>query len=282
MALVGVGVELGEAGAALVRGGEGLGLEDLGELGLDPDRGELARVAADLVDPDRRDHLLDPLAQRRAEVGDVVLVVVDADDLDHHVRADAVGAQPEGEHDVVDVPDRRRAQHDRAAAAQVLLAGLDVELLQRLVDRRGRQVRVEVAALAVVDGAVGEHEQLGALADRLDRLLLEPLDRALRGLGLEQRDVDRLRPAAGKPPRGPRAGRSPARWRSGGRRCRRAAPGRGGRRGSPGSRSRSCRCLPTDPRAAAGGRRRARVEKCSISRSRSIAGLVTTATVSLK
>jgi hypothetical protein len=43
-------------------------MEDLGELGLDPDRRELARVAADLVDPDRRDHFLDPFAQRRAEV----------------------------------------------------------------------------------------------------------------------------------------------------------------------------------------------------------------------
>ena len=122
MALVCVAVELSEAGTALLGRREGLGVEDLGELGLDPDRGELARIPADLVDPDRRDHLLDALAQRRAEVGDVVLVVVDADHLDHHIRADAVRAQPEGEHHVVDVPDRGRAQDDRAASAQVLLA----------------------------------------------------------------------------------------------------------------------------------------------------------------
>jgi hypothetical protein len=64
VALVGVGVEIGEPDPTSVRGGEGLGLEDLGQLGLDPDGGELARVAAHLVDPDRRDHLLDPLAQR--------------------------------------------------------------------------------------------------------------------------------------------------------------------------------------------------------------------------
>ena len=137
-----------------------------------------------------------PLRQRRAEVGDVGLVVLDADHLDHRVRADAVGAEAEREHHVVDVADRRRAQDDAAAAAQVLLAGLDLELLQRLVDRRGRQVRVEVAALAVVDGAVGEDQQLGAVADLLHRLLLDPLDRALRRLRLEQRDVDRAGAAA--------------------------------------------------------------------------------------
>ena len=68
---------------------------------------------------------------------------------------------------------------------------LDLELLQRLVDRRGRQVRVEVAALAVVDGAVGEDQQLGAVADLLHRFLLDPLDRAAGRLRLQQRDVDR-------------------------------------------------------------------------------------------
>jgi hypothetical protein len=57
-------------------------------------------------------------------------------------------------------------------------------------------VRVEVTALAVVDGAVGEHEQLGAVADALRGLLLEPLDRPLGRLGLEQGDVDRRRPVA--------------------------------------------------------------------------------------
>ncbi len=164
-ALVGVRVELGEAGAALGRGGEGLGLEDLGQLRLDPDRGELARVATHLVDPDRRDHFLDPLGQGGAEVADVGLVVLDADHLDHRVRADAVGAEAQRQHRVVDVADRRRAQNDAAAAAQVLLAGLDLELLQRHVDRRGRQVRVEEAALAFVDGAVAEDQQLGAVAD---------------------------------------------------------------------------------------------------------------------
>jgi hypothetical protein len=52
-------------------------------------------------------------------------------------------------------------------------------------------VRIEVAALAVVDGAIGEHHQLGAVANPLDRLLLEALDRPLGRLGLEQGDVDR-------------------------------------------------------------------------------------------
>ena len=169
-------------------------MEDLGELGLDPDRGELAGVAANLVDADRGDHLLDPLAQGRAEIGDVVLVVVDADHLEHHVGADAVRAEAEGDHHVVDVADRRRAQHDRAAATQVLAVG-DLVLLERLVDRGGRQVGVDVAPLGVIDGAVGEDQQLAALADGLDRLVPEPLDRALGRLGLEQGDVDRLGPA---------------------------------------------------------------------------------------
>ena len=189
-ALVGVLVEIGEAGAALRRGGEGFGLEDLGQLRLDPDRGELAGVAAHLVDADRRDHFLDALGQGGAEVGDIGLVVLDADDLDHRVGADAVGPEAEGEHHVVDVADRRRAQDDPAAAAQVLFAALDPELLQRLIDRRGRQVRVEVAALGVVDGAVGEDQELGAVADLLHRFLLDPLDRSGGCLGLKQGDVD--------------------------------------------------------------------------------------------
>ena len=185
-ALVGVLVELGEAGAALGRGGEGLGLEDLSQLRLDPDRGELARVPAYLVDADRRDHFLDSLGQGGTEVADVGLVVLDADHLDHRVRADAVGAEAERQHHVVDVAERRRAQHDAAAPAQVLFTGLDLELLQRHVDRRGRQVGVEEAALAVVDGAVGEDQQLGPVADLLHRFLLEALDRAAGRLGLQQ------------------------------------------------------------------------------------------------
>ena len=132
-----------------------------------------------------------PLARRRADVGDIAGVVVDADDLQHHVGVDAVGAEAERQDDVVDVADRRRAQHDRAAPPQVLLARLDVEMLQGLVDGRCRQMGVEVAALAVVDGAVGEHEQLGARQHRLRRLLLEALDRPGRGLGFEQGEVDR-------------------------------------------------------------------------------------------
>ena len=51
-------------------------------------------------------------------------------------------------------------------------------------------MRVEVAAFAVVDGAVGEHQQLGPVADLFHRLVLDPLDRARRRLRLEQRDVD--------------------------------------------------------------------------------------------
>ncbi len=60
-ALVGVCVEVGEADAGAIGGGKGLGLEDLGQLRLDPDRGELAGVAAHLVDADRRDHFLHTL-----------------------------------------------------------------------------------------------------------------------------------------------------------------------------------------------------------------------------
>ena len=123
-------------------------------------------------------------------------VVVDADDLEHHVRVDAVGAEAEREDDVVDVAHRRRAEHDRAPAAEVLGARLDPEVLQRLVDRRGRQMGVEVAALAVVDGAVGEHDELGAVAHPAHRLLLDPLDRPGGALGLEQRRVDRRAAAA--------------------------------------------------------------------------------------
>ena len=196
MAPIGIGVELGEAGAARWGRGEGVGLEDLGQLGLEPDRRELARVAANLVDADRRDHLLDALRKRRADVGDIVGVVVHANDLHHHVGVDPVGAEAERQDDVVDVSNRRRAQHDRTPPAQVLLARLDAEELQRLVDRRRRQMWVEIPALAVVDGAVGEHKQLGACAHRLRRLLLEALDRAGGRLGLQQGNVDRRRAVA--------------------------------------------------------------------------------------
>ena len=195
-ALVGVGVQIGEADARTGRRGEGLGLEDLRQLGLDPDRRELARVAADLVDADRRDHLLDALRQRRADVAHVLGVVIDAHHLQQHVRVDPVGTEAEREHDVVDVADRGRAEHDRAAPAQVDRVRLDLEVLERLVDRRGRQVRIEIAALAVAHGAVGENHQLGSVAHPLYGLLLDPLDGARRRLGLEQGDVDRGRAAA--------------------------------------------------------------------------------------
>ena len=223
-----------------------------------------------------------PLVSAVAEVADVLLVVLDADHFDHHVGADAVGAEPERQHHVVDVADRRRAQDDPAAPPQVDFAALDLELLQRLVDRRGRQVRVEVAALAVVDGAVGEDQQLGPVADLLHRLVLDPLDRARRRLRLEQRDVDRGGAAAELLPEVLEQVGAGGRGRSAGRSCRRAAPGRGGRRGSPGRRFRPSPCPRR--RESIEGRRpnRVRVEKCSSSRSRSSAGLVTTATVSLK
>ncbi len=55
---------------------------------------------------------------------------------------------------------------------------------------------IEVAAVGVVDGAIGEHQQLGAVADFLHRLLLDPLDRAAGRLGLQQRDVDDVGAAA--------------------------------------------------------------------------------------
>jgi len=96
-----------EAETATLGGRERLGLEDLRQLRLQADRRELPGIATDLVDADRRDHLLDPLAERGADVADVPLVLLDADHLEHHVGADPVGAEPEREDHVVDVPDRR-------------------------------------------------------------------------------------------------------------------------------------------------------------------------------
>ena len=80
-----------------------------------------------------------------------------------------------------------------------------------------REVRVEVRPLALVGGAVGEHEQLGAVEHLLRGLVLEALERALDGLRLEAGDVDHRARGRGTPPRGPRAGRSCAPSRPRGR-----------------------------------------------------------------
>ena len=73
-----------------------------------------------------------------------------------------------------------RAQDDAAPPAQVLFTGLDLELLQRLIDRGGGEVGIKVASITVIDGAIGEDQQLGAAADLFDCFLFDPLDRALR------------------------------------------------------------------------------------------------------
>ena len=57
-------------------------------------------------------------------------------------------------------------------------------------------MRVEVAAVALVDRAVGDHEQLGARPHGRGRVLLEPLDRAVGPLRLEAGEVDHARAAA--------------------------------------------------------------------------------------
>jgi hypothetical protein len=85
----------------------------------------------------------------------------------------------------VHVADRPRAQHDRGAAAQVLLVGLDAVFAQRAVHRGQREVRVEPRPLALVRRAVGEHQQLAAVEHLLRGLELEPLERALDRLRLQ-------------------------------------------------------------------------------------------------
>ena len=57
-------------------------------------------------------------------------------------------------------------------------------------------MRVEVAAVALVDRAVGDHEQLGARPHGRGRVLLEPLDRAVGPLRLEAGEVDHACAAA--------------------------------------------------------------------------------------
>ena len=200
LALVAVGIQLGEPGAAALAGHVGGAVEDRRDLGLETDRREQPRVAAHLVDPDRGDHLLDPLAQRRSEVGHIGAVVVDQRHLHHRVGADGVGTQAERHHHVVHVPDRCGAQHHAAAPAQVGLAVLDQVLAQRKVHRGQRQMRVQEAAVALVGGAVGEHHQLRSVAHGGRGLLLEALDRALGVLGLQAGDVEHgVAPAEGLP-----------------------------------------------------------------------------------
>ena len=189
-ALLGVGIELGEPRPAVRRAHVGGRVEDLRELGLEPDRGEQARVATDLVDPDGGDHLLDPLAQGGRQVVDVGAVVVQQRDLHHHVRADGVGAEPEGEHRVVHVSQRRRAQHDSTRPAQVHLSRRGPVLAQGQVHGRESQVGVEIAAIPLVGDAVGEDQQLATPGHGGHRLLLEPVDRGARVLGLQARQVE--------------------------------------------------------------------------------------------
>ncbi len=138
-----------------------------------------------------------PLRSAAARLPTSVRVVVHQRDLDHRVRADGVGAQPERHHHVVHVADARPSAAPRRSAGagwsrrprpsaraapgpRRPAPGAGRGSGGRPRRRCGR--RAPAARAPPRDGGRG--------------LLLEPLDRALGVLGLQAGDVEHLGPAA--------------------------------------------------------------------------------------
>ena len=198
-ALLGEPVEVGQAQPPPLRGAEARDGEDVEDLGAHPDGRHQAPVAAQLVDPERREHLLHALLQAlqhvrggRDGLGRAVHGL-----LEHRVGAERLGPEAEGDHHVVHVADAGRLQHEARVAAHRGAVLLD-RLAQRLV--HGRDGEVGVADPVVgAGGLVVQHDQLRASAHGRPRGLGELIQVG----GHAQVAVERERQAHGAPvPRG--------------------------------------------------------------------------------
>src|SRR5687767_13203432 len=163
-ALLAITLELGPADAGVLARRERAHAEQPRDVGREADRRERAAVAAQLVHAERRDHLLDPLAERLDEIRRRVGVPGRDRVLEEQVRRDRIRAEPERDHQVVQVADASRAQHDRAVAAQRPGARSLAE--QRAVHRRRGQERIDPRTALVRDRAVLDDDEPRARADR--------------------------------------------------------------------------------------------------------------------
>ena len=223
--------------AALVARAERRDAEHPRDLGRDADRGELPAVAADLVHAEGRDDLLHSLAERLDEVRQRVGIAERERVLEQEVRVHRVGAEREGDHEVVKVAQAARGHDERALAPQRPVARRLRD--ERAVRRGDDEKRIEPRA-TFLDGVavLHEHERRAAAhaaaglrteaRERVARMLLPVAvrledHRHALAVGGELRDdvLDDPRPELVARARGDprRAARSPARDRRGGSAC---------------------------------------------------------------
>ena len=283
-ALLGEVVEGAEPEAPAVRGAEARDGEDVEHLGGDPDGRHQASVAAQLVDAERRQDLLHALLQALEHVrgGGRRLGGAVHGLLHHRVGAERLGAEAERDHHVVDVADARRLQHQAGVAAPATTRPSLAGLAQGLVDRGDGEVGVADALVGAGAPRSCEDDQLGA---RLTAATAASARWARCAALAAPRSA-----AAGAPTRQSQAARTSsmqatpvpmATRRSSGRRSARRAAAH------PADQDRhaqlaALRRLRLDPLDRGPPAEHDAVEKCSTSRSRSMAGLVTTATVSCR
>src|SRR5436190_11361594 len=152
------------AKADLVGRAERLEANEAGDLGREADRGKLPPVSAQLVDAERRHHLLDALAERFDEVRERVRVAGRDGVLQQQVRVDRIGAEGEGDHHVVEVAQAPGRYDERAVAPE---SGLRDERAMRGGDD---EQRIEPGAALGDDGIVSDDDEPRARAHPADRL----------------------------------------------------------------------------------------------------------------
>ena len=87
-----------------VAGTEALDADEPRDLGREPNRRDLSAVTPELVDPERREDLLDAFAQRFHEIAERVRIAARDRVLEKQIRVHRIGAERERGHHVVKVP----------------------------------------------------------------------------------------------------------------------------------------------------------------------------------
>ena len=103
---------------AIVRAEERADPKETRHIWREPDRRELPAVTTELVHTERRDDLLNALTQRFDEIRERIGVVERARVLGEQVRVHRVRAERDRDHEVVQVADAPRREHEAARAAQ--------------------------------------------------------------------------------------------------------------------------------------------------------------------
>src|SRR6266850_742445 len=184
--------------ATVVRTEERADAHEPRDIGRDADGRQLAAVAAQLVHTERRQNLLDALAQRLHQVWQRVGIVERARVLGEQVGVHGVRAERERDHHVVQVPQAARGEHEPTRASQ--RAGAMRLGDQRAMRRGDDEQRVYPGAALLDDVTVLHDDERRPAAHSATRLRAETREGVRRVLvpvavGLEDdgraRRVDR-------------------------------------------------------------------------------------------